>query len=275
MAFDETSEQQSQENRPIEFRSTSEEVAVGTVYGNVIGGMAALVVGGFVGALGARVGRSFGYPSLVGSAVIWLTFWVLPLAGLMRIRPVMRFLVTVLAGAGFLALLQWRIGQRDIGQFYPWILSALPFGIVLGTFFEPIRLASDGGTETYTGRRSEWFLTIGFVLSLIADIFAAGQKRLGATISGFLGGGLSALAFSAVVASRGNVTVAELFFGSVWNIAWAATALGALTGAISGQIAGSIRERQELFHKERLYLASKAESTQSNARSKTQNNRNS
>jgi len=156
-----------------------------------------------------------------------------------------------------------QINSRDLGAFYPWILAALPFGIVLRAFFEPIRLAHGGSTEDYAargvtvaggmigfGNRSAVFLAAGFVLGMIADALALGRQRIGAVVAGLLGGGLSALAFSSIVAWRGDVNVAELFFGSAWNIAWACTAVGAATGAASGWWAGWLREKQQQRHEE-------------------------
>jgi hypothetical protein len=247
--------------RPIEFRSTSEEVAVGALMGSLFASGATLMLSGLVGAVGAAVGNLIGWPTLVGSLFVWLAFWVLPLAFIMPVRPVWRFLAATVAGAAYLALFQWYIHQRDIGTFYPWILTALPFGIVLGAFFEPIRLARGGSTEGYVdrgltvaggivayGNRNAMFLAAGYFLGLIADIFSLGRHRIGAAMGGLLGGGLTALAFSSLVAWRGDVSVADLFLGSVWNIAWAGTALGAGTGALSGCWAGLIRERQQQRH---------------------------
>ena len=48
------------------------------------------------------------------------------------------------------------------------------------------------------------------------------------------------------------MNVADLFFGSVWNIAWAGAALGALTGGLTGWWAQSIREEQERRHQQLL-----------------------
>lgn len=248
-----------QTDRPIEFRSTSEEVAVGALMSGIVGSVAALILGGFVGAAGAGIGKALsGWPILGGSLLIWLAFWVLPISMLMSVKPWWRFVAVLAAGAACVFAIQWHIQYRDIGTFYRWILTALPLGIVWGIFFEPLRLARGGSTKMYVnrgisvvggipvyGNRDAPFLFVGFCLGLIADIVSLGQKRVGAVLGGLISGGLIALASSSVVAWRGDTTVASLFFGSAWNIAWGCAALGAFTGAISGWCAALIRERQE------------------------------
>jgi hypothetical protein len=259
MAADQSTPGASLKNkRPIEFRSLSEEVAVGAVMGCLIGSVGTMILSGLVGAVGAGIGSRFGRPMLVGSIVVWLAFWVLPLMFLMSLRPWWRFVAVISAGAAYLALFQWHIHQRDIGTFYPWVLTAVPFGIVLGTFFEPIRLAHGGSTEDYVqrgitvtegmiayGNGRAFILACGCILGLVADVFSFGRPRIGAMLGGLLGGGLFALASSSMVASRGDTSVASLFLGSNWNIAWAGTALGAVTGAVSGWWAALIRETQQ------------------------------
>src|SRR5262249_46254486 len=128
------------------------EVAVGALMGCGVGSVAASIPGALVGAVGASLGSRFGWPMLVGSLVVWFVFWVLPLMVLMPKRPWWRFLAVLGAGAAYLALFQWHVHQRDLGTFYPWILAVLPFGIVLGTSFEPLRLAHGGSTEEYVNR---------------------------------------------------------------------------------------------------------------------------
>lgn len=245
--------------QPIVFRSTSEETAVGAFMGGMLGAMGPLILSGLVGHVGTLLGRFCGgYPTLGGSVVTWLLFWFLPLWMLTSLKPLWRLVTGAVAGAVYVGMLQWHIHQRDIGDFYPWILTALPFGIVLGTMFEPLRLAKGGTTATYVdrgititsgfityGNRAEMFLMIGYILGMIADLVSLGRPRIGATFGGLLGGGVSALTTSSVVAWRGDVQVADLFLGSVWNIAWACTTLGALTGAVSGCWAALIRERQQ------------------------------
>jgi hypothetical protein len=250
--------------RPYEFRSVSEEVAVGALLGSWLPAVGSLVFGGLIGFVGTRLGRSLGgWPDLGGSALVWLTCWLLPLWILLPVRPWWRFAVAAAAGALYLTILVWHIGYRDIGELYPWILATLPMAIVLGTFYEPIRLAHGGSTERYDdrgisvaggvvayGNRLGIFLTAASVLALLADLLSLGRQRLAAPLAGFLAGGLAALGTSSIVAWRGDVQVAELFFGSAWNIAWACTALGAVTGAVSGWRAVLIHERQHQLHQQ-------------------------
>jgi hypothetical protein len=232
--------------------------------GGIFGSMAGLVLGAIIGAMGARIGKQFGVPTLFGAVSIWLAFCVVPLLLCKAFKPAWRFLAYIGVGAAYLTLLHWHIDRRDLGEFFPWSLSALAFGIVLGTFLEPIRLARGGSTEGYAsrgvmvgggfmayGNRNALFLAVGFVLGFAADIVSLGRQRVGATIGGLLGGAISAFAFSVILASFCDSGAAYLFFGSVWNITRAGTVLGAISGAASGFLTALIREQQERI---RLHL---------------------
>jgi hypothetical protein len=250
--------------RPIEFRSTTEEAAVGSVMGGMLGSLGAAFVGGLVGAIGATIGqRCGGWSMLGGTLAVWGMVWVLPVSILLARRPVWRFLAVVAAGALYPALLVWFIGHRDLGTFYPWVLAALPLGIVLGVVSEPVRLAHGGSTEqcarrglilaggvAFYGNHNAAFLVVGYMLGLVGEVLSLGHERPGAAIAGLLGGGAVALAVSSLVAWRGDTAVAEWFFGSKWNIAWAGAAVGAMAGAIGGWRAASIRERQRQRHQQ-------------------------
>src|SRR5262245_18288447 len=107
--------------RPLEFRSNTEEAAVGALMGCMYGSMAALVLGGFVGALGANLANRVGIAHEIGGSVfIWIMFCALPLA-LMKVRIWWLCFTCLTLGAGCLFFLQNHIHQRDIGAFYPWI----------------------------------------------------------------------------------------------------------------------------------------------------------
>jgi hypothetical protein len=240
----------------VEFRSITEEVAVGTLVGGWLGSFVAMLFGAIVGALGAKLGNLCGLPALTGSTLVVALFWLIPLWVLISPRPLWRFVVFCAVGLIWISLLQWHVHERDIGAFYPWVVMALPFGIVLGAYVETIRLARGGSTKCYrdpggnlTGAvlgygNNAYILAAGGVVGLIADILSLGCKRFGAPISGLLAGGLTALTAALVVAWRGHGDegVSELCFGSVWYIVWAGTALGAINGAISGHWARRIRE---------------------------------
>ncbi len=236
------------------FHSIIEEVCAGTMHGATLGGMAVLLLGGIVGRLGEKAGEQIGVSGTVtGCLTIWCLFGCLPL---FLVRSVGRWydrLVVLSAGGLYLWALHFWIGGRDIGRFYPWILSALPFGISLGTFYEPIRLARGGETESYRdapGFAREIYSYRGNHLREIALFVAAlvsiiNRNRLGAMLGGALCGGLVAFGVCAFVVWRGDNNVAQLFFGSLWTIAYAGTSVGVIAGGSSGLIAWSIRNQQE------------------------------
>src|SRR4051812_44544060 len=89
-------------NRPIDFRSTSEEVAVGTLMGSLIVSVGIMIASGLVGAVGASAGKFIGSPTLGGSVFVWLAFWILPLLYLIGIRPFWRFLGLTALGTVYL-----------------------------------------------------------------------------------------------------------------------------------------------------------------------------
>lgn len=255
-------EESIQSQRPVEFRSTSEEVAAGVLVGGLIGATSALFFGALVGLGGYQIGEACGGWGVVGGAVVvWLLYWIAPVYLLLPLMPWWRFALVLLGGTVYLVAMQWHIQNRDIGDLYRWILTALPFGIVLGTIFEPLRLAEGGDTKFYAerslmvtsysvayGNNKEYLLAIAAIIGAIAQIASAGSERIAAALSGLVAGALIALGPSALLSWRGDVAVADLFFGSAWNIAWACTVISATAGAVGGYVSAVRHEEQSYRH---------------------------
>jgi hypothetical protein len=243
-------------NDPPVFKSVIEEVSAGSMTGALLGGMSVLLLAGILGRVGEKLSESGGFSGpLGGSVVIWTLYLFLPLLLILKRRHWLLVVVFSLIGAAYLWGLHTRVDRKDIGIFYPWILSALPFGICLGTFFEPIRLARGGNADEYKDKPrvfvSSSLIYFGkhnqltMIATVLADIVSAlNRQRLGAVLAGALGGGLVAGLFGALVAWRGDATVAELF-GSSWNIAYVTAGMGILSGGFAGFFSWSIREKQQ------------------------------
>jgi hypothetical protein len=238
-------------NEPPVFKSVIEEVCAGSMTGALLGGVAVLILAGILGRVGEKLSESAGFSGTLGGCiVIWTLYLLLPLLLMLKRRNWLLIAVFSLVGAAYLWGLHLRIDRKDIGIFYPWILSALPFGICLGTFFEPIRLARGGNADEYKDKPrvfvSSSLIYLGkhnqltMIATVLADIVSAlNRQRPGAVLAGALGGGLVAGLFGALVAWRGDATVADLF-GSSWNIAYMAAGLGILSGGFAGFFSWSI-----------------------------------
>ena len=237
------------------FESAIEEASAGAMSGASVGGMASIIMGGILGRVGEKLGESIGVSGTLGGCfVVWCLFLLLPLFSLLNRRQWLLGFSCCVAGAAYLWGLHGWIDRKDIGIIYPWVLSTLPFGICVGAFYEPIRLARGGETDSYkttrvhvsssfiyVGRRN-YFVEIAKLLAFVISLI--NRHRPGAMLAGAFCGGLTAFLIGALVASRGDAAVANLF-GSTWNIAYACAGLGALAGGCGGWFAWSIREHQK------------------------------
>jgi hypothetical protein len=244
---------QGSDRAPI-FKSAIEEASAGAMMGAGLGGMVSIVLGGILGRVGEKVGESIGLSGTLGGCfVVWCLFLLLPLVLILNRHQWLLGFSWCVAGAAYLWGLHGWIDRKDIGIIYPWVLSTLPFGICLGAFYEPIRLARGGETDSYkttrvhvsssfiyVGRRN-YFVDIARLLAFVISLI--NRHRPGAMFAGAFCGGLTAFLIGALVASRGDAAVTNLF-GSTWNIAYASAGMGALSGGGGGWFAWSIRDRQ-------------------------------
>lgn len=240
--------------RPFDF-STGQEVAFGALFGAWAGSVGFTVLGGLIGLFGASFGKLVANEPIIGGwTFLMALLWLPALALALSTSTYLRFGFAIGVGAIWVMIGQWYIGNKDIGDFYRWILVALPMGVVFGTCAEVLWLAHGGkiSVDPNYSHRAGATILLPLLLNMVAILLTLGRRRYTPAISGLLAGGLGAAPASAIVAWRGDAQVADLFFGSVWNIAWAFIAIGAVAGLIAGWLSVQIHERQETLRERAL-----------------------
>jgi hypothetical protein len=137
----------------------------------------------------------------------------------------------------FALFLDWYIPRRLDWPLYRWALSGTAFGILLGSYLEPIRLVRGGKIEA-SGRG--WIIVgIGAILASVVKLLDG--RRVGSALGGMVGGAIGGLGASTILAAVGGKEAAE-WLGNYLVIPTCGTLLGALGGACSGWVAWSIAE---------------------------------
>jgi hypothetical protein len=134
----------------------------------------------------------------------------------------------------FALMLDWLIPSLFNWPIFRWALGGTGFGILIGSYCEPIRLVRGGAIEA--SGRGRYFVAIAVVLATVIKLFNGGHA--GSVFAGMIGGAIGGLWASAMLAAFGGNEAAE-WLGSYLVI----PIVGALLGALGGGCAGWVSWR--------------------------------
>lgn len=200
------------------------------------GGLAA-IASALLGGVGARTGDQFGEfgLSLGGAVGTALAGACLPFVMVGSIKPWYRVVVWFLACLLFALALDWVIPRRLDWPVYRWVLGGTSFGILIGGFYEPIRLARGGQIEALG--KGKLLVEIAETLASIVKLF--NDQCVGSVVAGALGGAIGGVWTCGIVAAFGGKEAAE-WLGSYLVIPLGGAFLGALGGGLGGSLAWRI-----------------------------------
>lgn len=212
-------------------------VLIGSLLLSLVGGLLAAFASALVGGLAAQAGGQWGEfgISLGGAVGTAFAGVCLPLALARSLRPWHRTGAWCLAGLLFALMLDRYIPPRFDWSMYRWALGGTPFGILLGSYCEPIRLVRGGKIEA-TGK-GQIFVDIAVILASVVKLLYG--RHVGSVLAGMVGGTLGGFWVSTIVAGVGGKEAGE-WLGSYLVIPMCGALLGALGGSCGGWAAWRI-----------------------------------